>query len=349
MSRVLEIKDKLIGKDHQTYIIAEMSANHAGSKKRAKKIIRAAKDAGADCIKIQTYTPDTMTIDSDKEPFKVEKGEWEGENLYSLYEKAHTPWEWHSELKEEAEKVGLDFFSTPYEKTAVDFLEKIGIDFYKVASFEITHIPFLEYLASKGKPIIMSTGLATLGEIEEAVDAVKSQGNEQLALLKCSSAYPAVPEDMNLKNIKHLSETFDVPTGFSDHSLGSVSAITAVAMGANIIEKHLCISRDIENPDSSFSMEPDEFKHMVEDIRTAEKAIGDVNYDLSEREKESKIFRRSIFAVKDIQSGEKFTKENIRVIRPEAGLKPKYFSEILGKKANKDIEKGTPLNWSLVR
>lgn len=348
MSRDLKLNDRTIGDDHPTYIIAEMSANHASSKERAKKIIHAAKEAGADCVKIQTYTPDTMTIDSDKPPFKVKSGEWDGENLYELYKKGYTPWEWQEELKEEAENIGLDFFSTPYEKTAVDFLEQIDIDFYKVASFEVTHIPFLKYLASKDKPIIMSTGLASLGEIEEAVKAIRSQGNNKLALLKCSSAYPAIPEDMNLKNIEHLAETFDVPIGLSDHTLGSVSAIAGVAMGASIVEKHLCLSREIDSPDSSFSMEPDEFKQMVQDIRKAEKAVDDIDYELSKREEDSRVFRRSIFVINNIKAGEKFTEENVRVIRPEKGLKPKYFPKIIGKKAAKDIERGTPLSWDLV-
>ena len=349
MNREFNIKNKTIGKAHSTYIIAEMSANHAGSKQRAKEIIHAAKDAGADCVKIQTYTPDTMTIDCDKEPFKVKNGTWENENLYNLYEKAYTPWEWQAELKKEAKKIGIDFFSTPYEKTAVDFLEELEVDFYKVASFSVTNIPFLKYLASKGKPIIMSTGLATLGEIEEAVKVIRKQGNDQLALLKCSSAYPAVPEDMNLKNINHLAETFNVPTGLSDHTLGSVSAVAAVAMGANIVEKHFCLSREIENPDASFSMEPEEFEEMVKKIRTTEKAVGEISYELSDREKNSRVFRRSIFVVKDIKKGEKLTKDNIRIIRPGDGLKPKYYSQVLGKRAMQDIEKGTPLEWGLVK
>jgi len=325
-----------------------MSANHGGDFERAIEIIHAAKEAGADCIKIQTYTPDTMTIDSDKEYFKIEKGTWQGENLYSLYSKAYTPWEWQARLKEEADKVGIDFLSTPFDKTAVDFLEQLNVEFYKIASFEIVDIPLLKYVASKKKPIIISTGMATLGEIEEAVFAVKSQGNAEICLLKCSSAYPAVPEDMNLKTLTHLEETFGFPVGLSDHTLGTVSAIVAVAMGAKIIEKHFCLSREIETPDSSFSMEPAEFKKMVMDIRTAEQALGEISYDLSEEEKNSRIFRRSIFAVKDIKKGEVFTEDNIRVIRPGYGLLPKYYDQLLGRKAKKDIEKGTPLDWGLV-
>jgi pseudaminic acid synthase len=348
MNQVIKIKNKFIGGNNPCYIIAEMSANHAGDFNRAKEIIHSAKESGADCIKIQTYTADTMTIDSDKEYFQIKQGTWKGENLYNLYKKAYTPWEWQAQLKEEAEKIDLDFLSTPYDKTAVDFLERLGVDFYKIASFEITDIPLIKYIASKNKPIIMSTGMASLEEIEEAVNAIKSQNNNNLCLLKCSSAYPAIPNDMNLKTMKHLEETFDVVVGLSDHSLGSVSAITAVAMGAKVIEKHFCISRKIENPDSSFSMEPDEFKKMVEDIRVVERAIGKISYDISEKEKINKNFRRSIFVVKDIKKGEIFTENNIRVIRPAYGLLPKYYEEILGKKAIKDIERGTPLEWNMI-
>jgi pseudaminic acid synthase len=342
-------KNRTIGESKPAYIIAEMSANHAGSKKRALEIIRAAKDAGADCVKVQTYTPDTMTIDSSKKCFQIDKGTWEGENLYNLYKKAYTPWEWQEELKNEAERIGIDFFSTPYENTAVDFLENLGVEFYKVASFSIINIPFLKYLAQKNKPIIMSTGMATLGEIEEAVRTIREEGNNNLALLNCSSAYPSIPDDMNLKNIKNLEEIFDLPVGLSDHSLGSVAAVTSIAMGAKIIEKHFCLSREIENPDASFSMEPAEFKQMVDDIRVAEKAIGKVDYSISEKEKESRIFRRSIFVVDDIKAGEKLTEKNVRIIRPGHGLKPKNWYKVLGKGAVKDIEKGTPLDWSLIK
>lgn len=349
MNKVVKIKDRLIGEGYPTYIIAEMSANHGGDFNRAIEIIHAAKESGADCIKIQTYTADTLTIDSDKEYFKIKKGTWKGENLYSLYKRAYTPWEWQARLKEEADKIGIDFLSTPFDKTAVDFLEELGVDFYKIASFEVVDIPLIKYVASKGKPIIMSTGMATLGEIEDAVNTVKSQGNNNLCLLKCSSAYPAVPEDMNLKTIKHLEDTFGVPAGLSDHSLGSVGAVTAVAMGAKIIEKHFCLSREIASADSSFSMEPHEFKQMVQDIRAAERAIGRVSYEVSEREKVSRAFRKSIFAVKDIKKGDVFNEENIRVIRPGHGLAPKYYEGILGKVATRDIERGTPIKWDMIK
>lgn len=348
MNKLIKIKDRYIGEGKPTYVIAEMSANHAGDFHRAIEIIHAAKESGADCIKIQTYTADTLTIDCNKEYFKIKKGTWRGENLYSLYKKAYTPWKWQERLKQEAEAIGMDFLSTPFDRTAVDFLEGLGVAFYKIASFEIIDIPLIKYVASRGKPIIMSTGMATLGEIEEAVQTVKSQGNHNLCLLKCSSAYPAVPEDMNLKTIKHLEDTFGVPAGLSDHSLGSIGAVTAVAMGAKIIEKHFCLSRKIENPDASFSMEPDEFKEMVGDIRAAERAMGTVSYDISEKERVNRIFRKSVFAVKAIKKGEAFTEENIRVIRPGYGLAPRYYEDVIGRKATKDIEDGTPLGWHMI-
>ena len=327
----------------QTYIIAEMSANHAGSKDRALEIIHAAKESGADCIKIQTYTADTMTIDCDNEYFRIGKGTWAGENLYHLYEKAYTPWEWQADLKAEAEKIGLDFLSTPFDKTSVDFLENLGVQFYKIASFELVDIPLLKYVASKGKPIIMSTGMSTLPQICDAVDTIKQNGNPQLVLLRCASAYPAVTDEMNLKTIANMSELFHVPVGLSDHSMGSVGAVTAVALGAKIIEKHFCIDRSIENPDSSFSMEPDEFRQMVNDVRQAETAIGKVHYGITSQEESNVVFKRSIFCVKDIKAGETFTEDNIRVIRPGYGLEPKYYEQILGMKAAMDIERGTPI------
>lgn len=348
MNPIIEIRDRKIGENSSCYVIAEMSANHAGDINRAIEIIHVSKESGADCIKLQTYTPDTMTINSNKKYFQITQGTWKGENLYELYKKACTPWEWQGRLMEEAEKVGIDFLSTPFDKTAVDFLESLGVDFYKIASFELTDIPLIKYIASKGKPIIMSTGMGSLGEVETAVDTVCSQGNKNICLLKCSSAYPAVPEDMNLSTIQNLKDIFGVPVGLSDHSLGSIGAITAVAMGANVIEKHFCLSRKIENPDASFSMEPHEFKQMVEDIRTVERAMGKVCYQLSEREKTNQVFRRSIFAVKDIKQGERFTEENIRIIRPAYGLPPKDFEKVVNKVAAKDIECGTPLEWNMV-
>ena len=330
------------------YIIAEMSANHAGSFERAKEILYAAKEAGADCIKLQTYTADTLTIDCDNEYFNIGDGTWSGENLYHLYEKAYTPWEWQAELKQEAEKIGIDFLSTPFDKTSVDFLESIGVEFYKIASFELVDIPLIEYVASKGKPIIMSTGMGSLEEIEEAVEAIRKMGNDKICLLRCASAYPAISDSMNLNTMVDMKHQFNVPVGLSDHSMGSIGAVAAVAMGATIIEKHFCISREIENPDSSFSMEPQEFKKMVEDIRTVERAKGTIHYGTTKEEEGNIVFRRSIFVVKDIKKGELFTEENIRVIRPGYGIKPKYFEEILGKIAVCDIQRGIPLNFDMV-
>ncbi len=341
----ININGRLIGDGYPAYVIAEMSANHAGSIERAKEIIRAAKESGADCIKIQTYTPDTLTIDCNNRYFNIADGTWEGENLYSLYQKGYTPWEWHEELRAEAEKAGIDFLSTPFDNTAVDFLEKLGVSFYKIASFELVDIPLLEYVASKNKPIIMSTGMGTLEEITEAVEAVYSAGNHQLVLMKCSSAYPAKSEEMNLRTITDLKKRFGVPVGLSDHSMGPFSAATAAALGANVIEKHFCISREIKNPDSTFSMEPQEFKDMVHQVREVEKALGIVSYGVSHQEETNAKFRRSLFVVDDIPKGGQFTCENIRSIRPAYGLKPKYYKEILGKRAARDLKRGMPLTF----
>ena len=345
MKKEFQIGSRIIGEGHPAYIIAEMSANHAGSIERAKEIIRAAKESGADCIKIQTYTPDTITINCYNEYFQIEKGTWEGENLYGLYGKAYTPWEWQQELKEEADRVGLDFLSTPFDPTAVDFLEGIGLEFYKIASLELVDIPLISYVASKGKPIIMSTGMATFEEIEEAVAAVKEAGNDRLVLMKCSSAYPADPADMHLSTIADLREKMNLPIGLSDHSMGSMSAATAVALGACVIEKHFCISREIENPDSSFSMNPEEFAQMVKDVRSVEAALGKPTYGVCKQEESNYGFRRSLFAVKDIAKGEIFTAENVRSIRPSHGMKPVYIKDILGLKAGKALAFGTPLTF----
>ncbi len=335
-------------KRSQVYIIAEMSANHAGSIARAKEIIHAAKEAGADCVKIQTYTPDTLTIDCDNEYFHIRNGIWEGENLYQLYGKAFTPWEWQPELKTEAEKIGIDFFSTPFDRSSVDFLEEIGVEFYKIASFELVDIPLIEYVASKGKPILLSTGMGSLGEIEDAVNAIRRKNNEQFVLLRCASAYPAITDEMNLATMVNMKEIFGVPVGLSDHSMGSVGAVTAVALGASVIEKHFCLDRMIDNPDASFSMNPDEFKRMVLDIRQAERAIGRVKYGISSQEADSRIFRKSVFCVRDIGKGEILTEENVKIIRPGYGLQPKFYQDILGRIASRDIKKGTPLDFFMV-
>lgn len=333
----------------KTYIIAEMSANHAGSLERAKEIIYAAKNAGADCIKIQTYTADTLTINCDNQYFYIDNGTWKGDNLYSLYQKAFTPWEWQAELKAVADKIGIDFLSTAFDKSSVDFLESLGVTFYKIASFELVDIPLIKYVASKGKPIILSTGMGSIEEISEAVEAINSTGNKQLTLLHCASAYPAISSEMNLRTMQDMAERFKVPVGLSDHSLGSVAAITAVALGASVIEKHFCISRSIENPDASFSMEVEEFEEMVDNIRQAEKAIGGVFYGPTQQEKGSVIFRKSIFSVKDIKKGDIITEDNVKVIRPGYGLKPKEYDHILGMIAKEDIPYGTPIQYIQLR
>lgn len=344
----IKVGSHCIGEGCPVYMIAEMSANHAGSLARAKEIIHAAKESGADCIKIQTYTPDTLTIDCHNKYFNVGNGTWEGENLYQLYGKGYMPWEWQPELKEEAERVGIDFLSTPFDVTSVDFLEELGLDFYKIASFEMVDLPLVEYIASKGKPVILSTGMGSLEEIREAVETVKKAGNRQLALLRCSSAYPAEPKEMNLKTIQDMKKRFSMPIGLSDHSMGHMSAVTAVALGACIIEKHFCISRDIENPDASFSMTPEEYRAMVEEVRRVEAAIGEPVYGISKSEEPSMVFRRSVFAVKDIAQGEIITEENTRIIRPGYGLKPKYYRDILGMKARVNLERGIPISFDVL-
>lgn len=348
MSDTIKIKDRLIGEGQSAYIIAEMSANHAGDFNRAVEIMHAAKEAGADCIKIQTYTADTITLDCHNEYFTLNGGTWNGENLHDLYKKAYTPWEWQGKLKEEADKMGIDFFSTPFDPTAVDFLESIGMEFYKIASFEAVDIPLIKKVAATKKPIIMSVGMATLEEIEEALEACYSMGNKEIAILKCCSVYPAIPDNMNLRTIADMKKRFNVPVGLSDHSMGHVAAMTAVTLGASIIEKHFCLGRDIENPDSSFSMEPAEFAAMVRDIRLAEKAAGVVSYELSDAEKNSRNTRKSIFVSKDIKKGDVITPENIRVVRPAYGLAPKYYEEVLGKTAKEDMAFGTPLSFDLL-
>jgi pseudaminic acid synthase len=326
-----------------------MSANHNHDFEQAVKIIEAAKDAGADAIKLQTYTQDTLTIDCANEYFQIDKGSiWEGRKLYELYREAYTPWEWQPKLKKIADRLGIDLFSTPFDATAVDFLEKMEVPAYKIASFEIVDIPLIRRIAQTGKPIILSTGMCTLAEIDEAVSTIREAGDNQLALLKCTSAYPSRPEDMNLLTIPHLAEAFGVPVGLSDHTLDFEVAVAAVALGACSVEKHFTLSRENRGPDSSFSMEPHEFKEMVRAIRSVEKALGCVQYQITEREESSKVFRRSLFVVRDMYAGEEYTKENVRSIRPGFGLHTRHLDEVLGRRARKDILKGTPLTWDLV-
>ncbi len=342
----IKIGSKHIGEGQKVFIVAELSANHKQDKEVARDSIYAIKDTGADAVKLQTYTPDTITIDCKNDFFKIKHGTlWDGKTLYELYKEAYTPWDWHYELKELAESLGLVFFSTPFDKTAVDFLENLQVPAYKIASFEITDIPLIEYIATKGKPVIISTGIASISEIHEAVSTCKKAGNDQVILLKCTSAYPAPFEEINLKTIPHMAETFNCIVGLSDHTLGIEVPIAAVTLGAKLIEKHFILDKNIGGPDAAFSLEPEEFKKMVSSIRNVEKAIGTVNYEPSEGMRKSRVFSRSLFAIKDIKKGEIFTESNIRSIRPGLGLHPRYLNLILGKKARKDIKKGSPLNF----
>ncbi len=338
-----------IGRDHPAYIIAELSGNHNQDFNQAVALIHAAKEAGADAVKLQTYTPDTITIDCDNAYFRIKKGTiWEGKNLFELYGEAFTPWDWQPRLKQVAEEIGLDLFSTPFDPTSIDFLEAIDVPAYKIASFEIVDIPLIRNVARRKKPVIISTGMATREEIEEAVGAARDEGNNEIALLKCTSAYPAPSSACNLRTIRDLEASFNVPVGLSDHTLGITVSVTAIALGACIIEKHLTLSRSISGPDSTFSLEPAEFSQMVKAIREAESSLGSVTYEITEAEKASRAFRRSLFFVRDLKKGETLTAENIRSIRPGDGLPPKFYNELLGRCAKKKIKRGTPVCWELV-
>lgn len=330
-------------KNGDVYVIAEMSANHAGKLENALELVRQAAKAGADCVKIQTYTADTITIDCDNEYFQISDGLWKGYKLYDLYTDAGTPWEWQARIKQECEACGVDFLSTPFDNTAVDFLESIGCEAYKIASFELVDIPLIEYVASKGKPMIISCGMGSIEEIQDALDACKRVGNEQVVLLKCCSEYPAKWEDMHLSNIPDMKNRFGVQVGLSDHSMGSHGAVVAVALGAVVVEKHICLSRKIKNPDSEFSMEIEEFAQMVKSIQDTISIKGQVSYGPNIGEVGNLKFRRSLFAVKDIKQGELFTKDNIKSIRPANGLAPKYYNSVIGKRAVKNICFGEPI------
>jgi len=334
---------------HHTFIIAELSANHNHKFDLAVETIKAAKRAGADAIKLQTYTADTITIDSDKDYFQINYGSlWDGTTLYKLYQQAYTPWEWHADLMKIAKEEGLICFSSPFDPTAVDFLETLNVPAYKIASFEIHDIPLIEYVASKGKPVIMSTGIATLPEIEEAVAACRRVENNKIILLKCTSAYPAPPEEANILTIPDISQKFKLISGLSDHTIGSTVAIAAVALGARVIEKHFILDRNEGGPDAAFSMNPDEFRQMVDDIRIVEKALGKVNYELTEKTVKSRVHARSLFVCQDVKAGQIITTREVRSIRPGAGLHPRYLPQILGKKAKFDLEKGTPFSLNMV-
>ena len=345
----IKIGNHLVGPGESVYIIAELSGNHHQDFDEAVKMIHTAKDAGTDAIKLQTYTPDTITINCSNDYFKIGKGTiWEGRSLYDLYGEAYTPWEWQPKLKKIANDLGMDLFSSPFDFTAVDFLEEMDVPCYKIASFELVDIPLIKKAASTGKPIIMSTGMANLAEIDEAVQAAREAGCKELALLKCTSAYPAPPEEINLKTIPHLAEAFNVVVGLSDHTLGIAVPVAAVALGAKIIEKHFTLSRSVPGPDSAFSLEPHEFKAMVEAVRTVEKALGEVNYKVTEKETASRVFRRSLFVVEDVKKGEVFTDKNVRSIRPGSGLHTRYLDKVLGRRTAQNINRGTPLSWDLI-
>lgn len=347
MDRKIQLGNHRISEQSGVYIVAEMSANHNMDYERACEIIDAAAEAGADAVKIQTYTADTITIDCDGKEFQAH-GLWEGMNLYQLYQKAYTPWEWQEGLIRYANEKGLDCFSSPFDITAVDFLEQLHVPAYKIASYEINDIPLIKKAAQTGKPVILSTGIARLSDIELAVHTCKEAGNEKVILLKCVSAYPAPPEEMNLRALPNMSQTFDCLVGLSDHTLGAETAIAAVALGAKVIEKHLTLKREDGGVDSAFSMEKEEFAEMVCQIRRIEKALGTVTYDLNQKQKESRLMSRSLFAVKDIRQGETLTAENVRSIRPGTGLHTKYYEKILGKTAGENVKKGTPLDWALI-
>lgn len=349
VARSIHLGRRTIGTGHPVYVVAELSANHHQDFDQAVRIIHAAKQSGADAIKLQTYTPDTMTISSDREYFKIGGGTlWDGRNLHELYSEAYTPWDWQPRLKAVAEELGMDFFSSPFDLSAVDFLEKMDVPAYKIASPELVDIPLIQKVARTGRPIIMSVGMATVEEIEEALQVAREAGATQIALLKCTSAYPAVPEDMNLRTIPELQRRFDVPIGLSDHTLDIAVPVAAVALGACIVEKHFTLSRSIKGPDRAFSLEPHEFKAMAEAVRVAEKAVGEVHFGSSADEEKTRVFRRSLFVVEDIRAGESFSASNVRSIRPGHGLHTRYLPQILGKHAAKNIVRGTPLSWDLV-
>lgn len=345
-----QIGTRRIGAGFPAYIIAELSANHCGEFERALQLVRAAKECGADAVKLQTYTADTLTIDCDADYFKITGGTWGDRRLHELYREASMPWEWQPKLKREAGALGLHCFSTPFDSSAVDFLQKMDVPAYKIASFELIDLPLIETVAATGKPMILSTGMANVDEIREAVETVRSsKAAPPFALLKCVSSYPARPEDMNLATLADMAERFQCVVGISDHTLGIEVPIAAVALGARIIEKHFTLSRADGGPDAPFSLEPSELKAMVAAVRNAEKAVGRIAYGRSLAEEGSVTFRRSLFVVQDVKCGELFTVENVRSIRPGHGLPPKHLKQILGARAARDIARGTPLDWKCIQ
>jgi len=344
-----KINNTIINNNSPTYFIAELSCNHNQDKSICFKLIDEAHKAGANAIKLQTYTPDTMTINSDKPVFKdcLKGSIWEGTTLYDLYSKAYTPWEWHKELKDYSNSLGMDLFSTPFDPSAVDFLETLDVPAYKIASFEITDHILIKRIAQTKKPVIISSGMASLSELNDAISLLRENGTTQICMLKCTSAYPAEPDDANLITIKHMMDTFNVVGGLSDHTLGIEVPIASVVLGARVIEKHFTLSRESGSPDDAFSLIPSEFKQMIDSVRIVEKTIGKITYAGVNSETTSKNFRRSLFVVEDIKKGEKLTEKNVRSIRPSYGLHTRFYDEVIGKTANKDIERGTPLIWSL--
>lgn len=345
----INIADRQVGPGAPVYIIAELSANHGQKFDEAIRLVEAAHAAGADAVKLQTYTADTLTLACDRPEFKIGKGTiWEGRTLHDLYQEAYTPWDWQPKLKERASQLGMHCFSSPFDPTAVDFLEQMEVPAYKVASFELVDHGLIERCAATGKPLIMSTGMATRTEIEEALAAARRGGATQIALLKCTSGYPAPVEEMNLRTIPDMGQSFDLPIGLSDHTLDVAVPVAAVALGACILEKHLTLRRSDGGPDAAFSLEPEEFRLMVEQVRITERALGRVNYEVSNKESASRVFRRSLFVVENVRAGEVFTEKNIRSIRPGAGMLPKHLGEVLGRRAAKDVERGTPLSWELI-
>ena len=349
MRNSIQIANHLISDNSRTYIIAEMSANHNMDYDRAVRIVHAAKQSGADAVKIQTYTADTITLDCDNPYFQITQGTlWDGTTLHKLYEKAYTPWEWQPKLQEIANDIGIDFFSSPFDSTSVDFLKNMKVPAYKVASFEITDIPLIRKIAKLRKPVIISTGIANLADIELAVRTCREEGNNNIILLKCCSAYPTPYEDINLKTMVNLGTTFDCIVGLSDHTLGETVAVASVALGAKVVEKHMTLSRADGGVDSAFSMEPEEFKQMVDHIRIVEKAMGKVTYELTEKQKAEREHARSLFIASDMKEGDVLNETNMRSVRPANGLHTKYYDELLGRKVNRDVTSGTPVSWDII-
>ena len=349
MSAPVAIAGRAIGRDYEPYVICEVSANHNGSLDRALQLLDAAAATGADAIKIQSYTPDTMTIDHEGPGFRIEGGLWDRRTLYDLYGEAQTPFEWHEPLFERARELGVTLFSTPFDESAVDLLEDLGAPAYKIASFEAVDLPLIAYVAAKRKPLIISTGMANLDEIGEAVRTARENGCEEIVLLHCVSSYPAPDEQSNVRTVPDLAERFGVVSGLSDHTFGSAVAVASIALGGCVVEKHFTLRRSDGGPDSAFSLEPDEFKTLVEDCNRAWRALGTATYDLQGCEQGSKAFRRSIYVVRDIAAGEELTRENVRSIRPGYGLPPKHLPEVLGRQAARDLRRGDPLDWASIR